>query len=541
MSTTTPDWQLLPHDPLAFFQLAEGFDRKALKRSYGKLIRVYKPETHPAEFQRIRAAYERLESQDRYGVQQALSAGQTSAWEDAFERRPSAGGKGQVSTSQPAEFQAVAMRPLTAAIEDPAASYRQLADKRSRSPQEYFMLATLSDVVDRKSANMYLKWLLTGIREHPQDPGLLRLLTEYLSAFGDAKIAASALLSISRLISGDDYYRVTERLWNRLLDRVPFEGFAKTLAACERNLHFSSLRPQLAFYARLLRKAMWTAPAQWTADRLQFLEQHGSELDAALDEDVEFLLLLRDYRDRERDALLRRPVGAIVDQLIQKYCQDDSLAGVGQVAMLCDQLARNGHGVCETFPTTGQDGGGRGLLLCAMIAAEVAMETGLDFGKSNADRLRQQADATVADLRNSILSAASRITWMRYRLYGIPYAVLVFAPILLSYGLPYWLLWATLWGVLATLAFFAILRPLWLDKKADLQCLQLLSREYEARWRPRLVRYVQACHAPADLSIERLLVSGRELGQSQVVEIALAYAQGDRGLQLLSQLQLFVY
>ena len=34
-----PDWQLLPHDPQGFFGLADGFDRKDLKRSYNRLLR----------------------------------------------------------------------------------------------------------------------------------------------------------------------------------------------------------------------------------------------------------------------------------------------------------------------------------------------------------------------------------------------------------------------------------------------------------------------------------------------------------------------
>src|SRR6185436_13154599 len=62
-----PDWSLLPHDPVRFFGLAEGFDRRELKRSYNQLIRRFKPEKHPQEFQRIRAAYEQLDSGIRYG------------------------------------------------------------------------------------------------------------------------------------------------------------------------------------------------------------------------------------------------------------------------------------------------------------------------------------------------------------------------------------------------------------------------------------------------------------------------------------------
>jgi curved DNA-binding protein CbpA len=62
-----PDWRLLPHDPQAFFALPDEFDRKDLKRAYNRFLRQFKPEKHPAEFQRIRAAFEALDNRLRYG------------------------------------------------------------------------------------------------------------------------------------------------------------------------------------------------------------------------------------------------------------------------------------------------------------------------------------------------------------------------------------------------------------------------------------------------------------------------------------------
>ena len=61
---------LLPSDPESFFGLSSPYDRRDLKRAYGKAIRQYNPESHPAEFQLVRDAYERLEKQLRYGKQQ---------------------------------------------------------------------------------------------------------------------------------------------------------------------------------------------------------------------------------------------------------------------------------------------------------------------------------------------------------------------------------------------------------------------------------------------------------------------------------------
>ena len=65
-----PRWELLPHDPVGFFELAGSFDRKTLKQRYTDLVRRFKPEKHPSEFQRIRAAFEALDARLRYGQQE---------------------------------------------------------------------------------------------------------------------------------------------------------------------------------------------------------------------------------------------------------------------------------------------------------------------------------------------------------------------------------------------------------------------------------------------------------------------------------------
>lgn len=62
-----PQWNLLPQRPREFFGLEIGFDRTDLKRAYNKWLRRFKPDKSPTEFQRIRAAYEYLESGLRYG------------------------------------------------------------------------------------------------------------------------------------------------------------------------------------------------------------------------------------------------------------------------------------------------------------------------------------------------------------------------------------------------------------------------------------------------------------------------------------------
>ena len=63
-------------------------DRRELKRSYNALLRRYKPEKFPQEFQRIRAAYEQLEANMRYGQATSSfgSASELGDWQTEVER-----------------------------------------------------------------------------------------------------------------------------------------------------------------------------------------------------------------------------------------------------------------------------------------------------------------------------------------------------------------------------------------------------------------------------------------------------------------------
>ena len=198
------DWSLLPQAPLAFFGLSASFARKELKRAYNRLLRQFKPEKHPQEFQQIRAAYELLDNQLRYGAASAPS--QTYHWKTdepatasaspPFEKRqrpepaaahaatpgaPTAPDRSPPAPAPPAPLH-VRLR------QEPMAHlYRQLAEKQHKVPYDFYALAVMSDVVHRKDGLQFLRWILQGLAEHRRDPGLLSLLYEYLR--GPASIA----------------------------------------------------------------------------------------------------------------------------------------------------------------------------------------------------------------------------------------------------------------------------------------------------------------------------------------------------------------
>jgi hypothetical protein len=527
-----PDWRKLPDDPLGFFELPADFDRKSLKRAYSALIKQFRPETHPAQFQKIREAYEILESQNRYGVEQAMMTQFTSAWEQSSRPRQ--------DRSQDDVVRADAISDFDAAIKDPAATYRRLRVQPSK-PQDYFLLATLSDLIEPREKQMYLKWMLTGVRDFPRDPGLLRLLTEYLTAFADAKIAFSTLITLSKLISGDEYLQVTEQLWLRLLQQVPFETWAKALQKCEAQLRFRSLRPRLAFQVAIMRRALWIAPQQWIAIGKKFLDQHGSEFDQGLDEEVEQLNSLIDYFYHSRTQLRGRPMFSTIDQLIETYCRFEFDEARPKITALCDEIARNSNALAESFPTYAEETDANTLMLVSWIAYDMATDSGLGYPQVEDRKLQELADATVLDISGTIHALAKRLQRMRFFQFVLPFLVIAFGPLIVVVGFSYWPLISLAWLTVATGLYFGFVRPNWLSPRADEKSRQLVLQAYENQWRPRLFRYVQACHTPASRSIQQLAESGELLGEQRLVEIALSFAERDAAIQVFSRMQLFLH
>ena len=203
-----PDWGLLPHDPEAFFDLDEGFDLRTLKRSYNRLLRRYKPEKFPDEFQRIRAAYEDLSDALRYNVpsqRQQRRSDETPPAETAspadsaaqHEEVPPNDAHADAlppespEVDRPAEAQPqpqrarpeVEINPLAAATTAPEQTYEHLRSRANKSAEDYVYLALLSDVVHQREAvagEGFADWIFTGLKRFKHDWGLTQLLREYL-------------------------------------------------------------------------------------------------------------------------------------------------------------------------------------------------------------------------------------------------------------------------------------------------------------------------------------------------------------------------
>jgi hypothetical protein len=353
---TTPDWSRLPHDPEGFFGLAAGFDRKELKRQYNQLIKQFKPEKFPDEFQRIRAAYE--------GLDQALRYGSTTAPQFEIPKYH----WGETESSPPQESAAsdddAVAEPIELTVPTPAVpSLRErlhteplsevLASLRQESqpqPIDYFARAVLEESEVNGTAELWVHTLLAGLGQHPHDPGLSELLATYLKMEVTLADAAGVLLQVAAVIRDDRFFRLTEGLWDRYLRGVPFAEFRETLRRCEGMLVDHRIATKLIFCIHILRPAMWLGDDDWIDHVLEFVETESEKFRWRVDGDLDFLWQLREYRRLRAVLIVTNPLIATMDRVLRSYCLDAEAEFDQQFLQLSVELGAGTPTVLAAFP-----------------------------------------------------------------------------------------------------------------------------------------------------------------------------------------------
>ena len=478
-----PNWDLLPFEPVAFFDLDEGFDRKALKRKYNALIKKYKPEKFPEEFQRIRAAYETLDAELRYGQPRLTPKSvDTYQWTSDQPESSSATAEAREKSESIAE---------RLSYEKPGDIYKKLSAKKNKSPFDYYSLAVLADVVGDDKL-MFVKWILTGLKDHSLDPGLLTILCEYFKEDIDRGHLSSLLLTTSKMISNDRFYFVTENLWIQLLSKAGFAEFEKTLARCESNLKDYRVECRLTFYVFIIRRAMWSATKVWTDKAFGMIEELYNEIPDNLSYDVDVLYMLKEYLDDHKNIIGDDPVRLQIHKTMKAYFSLSEKEGDRAFIRTQTQLAGNGKGVLDAFPELDEN--------CQklftpwnMIHHEVAERHQLD-GVPDKKGLRQSVYDLCQDLDFS--NQFSTFNLLQYHL-------LTKGPYILLLATPYALLWtwlgsgyvmglATILAIALAVVGHFVLKPSSLFIKS-LQ--RKVKRLYMKTWRSRFIQVLEATNA----------------------------------------------
>ena len=489
-----PNWGLLPYKAREFFGLDSEFDRKALKRAYSKLIRRFKPERYPNEFQRIRAAFEQLENELRYG-QPAISAGnsiEAYTWQ-ADSKTPETAAAETAAAPQPTIRQRLQ-------TEEPVAIYKELSAKQSKSPYEYFVLASLADVVTQDDT-LYFKWLLTGLKDHRDDPGLFLLLQQFFKRDHKPALLQSLLLTTSKIVNHDRFYFLTEKSWQKLLNQMEFTRLKQLLARCEENLNDHRNRCQVVFYAEFLRAAIWVADPQWLEEKFRAIEGVSSHSMAS--QEFELLDILKEYHQQRDQLVGDSPARRQIDQAIRDYFMLEERDGDRAVVECQTSLANDAQSLLDAFPKL--DGGQRlapMMLLWLLINNDVSQRIGVELryqSKSRKEKKRfaDRVYSLISDL-DETWQLGSRHVLMYYLFNAGSYLLLIIAPILL---LSNWL--GSTWAVTLCIALVVggvVLNKLYLYPKTVEPIFhkylhRTIERAYRQVWRGRFVQLFDATGA----------------------------------------------
>jgi len=543
-------WNLLPQDPEGFFGLSGDVDRKDLKRRYNALIRQFKPEKHPEEFQKIREAYEELDNRLRYGERSTRSASAAPEFDwqktvrEVTQASTARGGSEPAGRSKPAADKPASQVLIERLQTEPVVDvYRDLKAVSQRTPYDFFALAVLSDVAQPDDPLAFPRWLLKGLKDHPADAGLQRLLSSYLRSRVPLKLAARIVQLVAQEVPNDRFYFLTEPLWDRLINAAPFEKVADLLAQCEQHIRDHRIAGRLTFYAHLLRKAVWVADRRWLKKALEFVEEHAEEMGGSLDYDLEFVRFLRGYLQR-RDEFLNGTEGRrLIDQAMQDYCflsgpEADRKVLECQIALATDpQLLVDAFvDPSEEYPDW--------FTLWRWISADVGERAGGVEEETDPSRLYKQLRAVVRQADEATGGTWLRIKWLLMESFATPvFALILIVVVTLAVSIITGLSVlesgpaGSIAAILVSLGIIGyafgwyyprVFKP-WRTRKI----VDLTQQCYREIWQPRMVQHLTMTHHPYGLLLEHLekIANTFDAGYSAWIY---RYLAADYGMILLS-------
>lgn len=386
----TPLWHLLPHQPAAFFSLSPGFDRKDLKRAYNAYLRVFKPDRYPAEFQKLRAAYEQLDLQLRYGTDSPASpaADNVDQWTQSSaaghppnevsskhdlppahdapsEHSDALAHLGSSEHDDPGCDDPSKVRPLQTSparslsqrleTETPQALYEEL-QRKPQAPFDFYALALLSDSIAEPRDSMFLEWLLAGLKKHREHPALTQLLIAYLQngVIADDQLE-NVLLAVSRAVPTDRFYSLTEHLFDRLCLSVTWDRLEEVLNACSHNIVDYHERGRVVFMCHLVRHAMWMAPWATSEKIFAYLNEHPEYFGGNLEYELELNLRLFQYVKQRGAFKNKGPIAFMIDRALLQYCMKPSGDGDHEIVTAQVHIAQHPEQLFSEFRLTPEE------------------------------------------------------------------------------------------------------------------------------------------------------------------------------------------
>jgi len=533
------DWSLLPGNAEAFFELETGFDRKQLKRAYNAKIRIFKPEKFPEKFQKIRAAFEQLDNQIRYGHSTATrSASKFEAYQwDTSKNSETETALTKLAANKPTEL-TLQQRLET---QNPVEVFKWLRSVESKTAYDYFALAALSDVV-KNDPTLYFQWLLTGLKAHPNDPGLIELVREFLLRSHSDKVLISLLATTSKVVSNDRFYYLTEKAWLKLLNRIEFPKFRTLLARCESNLNIHRNYAQLVFYCELLKSSVLVADESWVAEKFHLL-QSAENGQSSLDHELQILDALRAYRE-QYETQRGCPVCDRIYKAIGGYFMLDERQGDAAVIDCQTHFAENAQSLLDAFarPTEGMT---PMLLLWIYINHDVIDRHEFDLGADvSTNKKRSNLGVKIRKFLSDLDSSESfdgvyLFKWFLYRVGAlVAFCILPFIvmPIFSSLvEIPYLMVVNLVLSIAMLVVFSVWVYPRFIEPAFNKMVRNSVMKDYHRWWRGRFVQLFDATHATMEQMVPMMynVLSGNDRFTGGITWTA-QFVNDDVGLLLYS-------
>ncbi len=338
-----PDWSLLPSRPLEFFSLPATFDRTDLKRAYNALIRQFKPEQHPAEFQQIRSAFEALEDGLRFGTLSMASEGS----------RPGTSQEQAGSSGIDLEAQI----PERFSRSGAASLQQEIEAKAQRSGPEWLALALLRESEDPENPWPFLETLLQGVEATKGNPGLLETLWKTSREPLPKEQQVKLLQQMAKVFEHQPgihkawYVFATATHWEKLVTTIPFPTFAKLLARCQELLGEGGYRPFLVLRLQLLSKGALRVDSDWRQNTIADLEEDYSQLSEDVQNEFDRYGIFADYLDHREAFLDGSSARSELDKAILAALTETELEADRIFLAAAGELFENREELFEAFPT----------------------------------------------------------------------------------------------------------------------------------------------------------------------------------------------
>ncbi|HCS55424.1 J domain-containing protein [Rubinisphaera sp.] len=358
---SNPDWSLLPSQPQKFFDLEDDFSLRDLKRSYGKLIKKFRPEQSPDEFQKIRMAYERL----LQIVHNNLDINDVSHFRSTEPERHSQNNHDDFhSVVHPSE-RSLPKIDVCANVQDgrPLIEiYQSLLAQNYKTEEDFLSLAVLSDVIDETAEDEnFAEWLINGINYLHSAPILMEYLLEYSRThIPDEKLEEWITLLANRLppysfsfISTPAWMQLIRAESEELKGTVSSGRFIKLWRKITTHHAISSEYSLIYLASRLLPALTILERGEGCLEIEYFLDSNPQFFDQNLDFEREFVEVIKYFIARSQREFQSEIQSDLIYRLIIDYCIYENKLEVFEKHQI--NLDRNLKTVIQSCPNSFND------------------------------------------------------------------------------------------------------------------------------------------------------------------------------------------